>query len=199
MAVRVLPHSITSKRGCDGFNHIRHTLTNQRCLDNIVSVHKLKHFPPCPRISYLLLTKIDGINAPADPARRGAHGDLRHIVKKVIDWNSKNLAHVPQAQHAHTVDTTLILLNLLEGEFQSTTQLFLTRSQQCSAQADPFPDMHIDGIVVGKPQISLNLIILSHDFILLLYAAILPKVAPKNIQIPLSSIILLAFTFWACR
>ena len=114
MAVRVLPHSITSKRGCDGFNHIRHTLANQRRLDTIVSAHKLKRFPPCHRISYLLLAKIDGI-------------------------------------------------------------------------------------VVGNLEIPLNLIILSHDFILLLYAAILPKVAPKNVQIPVSSIILLAFTFWACR
>ena len=64
-----------------------------------------------------------------------------------------------------------------------------------SAQTDLFPNMHIDGIVVGNPEISLNLIILSHDFILLLYAAIFSKVAPKNVQISVSSIILLAFTF----
>ena len=49
--------------------------------------------------------------------------------------------------------------------------------------------MYIDGIVVVNPEISLKLIILRHDFILLLFAAILPKVAPKNVQITVSSII----------
>ncbi len=49
--------------------------------------------------------------------------------------------------------------------------------------------MYIDGIVVVNPEISLDLIILSHDFILLLFAAILPKVAPKSDQITVSSII----------
>ena len=77
----------------------------------------------------------------------------------------------------------------MEGGVQFTTQLFLTRSQKCSAQADPFPNMYIDGIVVVNPEISLKLIILRHDFILLLFAAILPKVAPKNVQITVSSII----------
>ena len=57
--------------------------------------------------------------------------------------------------------------------------------------------MHIDRIIVGYPEISFNLIILGHDFILLLCNAMLPKVAPKNVQILVSSIILLAFTFWA--
>ena len=49
--------------------------------------------------------------------------------------------------------------------------------------------MYIDGIVVFNPKISLNLVILSHDFILLLFAAIIPKVAPKNVQITVSRII----------
>ena len=62
-------------------------------------------------------------------------------------------------------------------------------------QADPFPNMRIDGIEFGNPEISINLIILSHDFILLLHAAILPKVTPKNVQILVSSDISLAFTF----
>ena len=97
------------------------------------------------------------------------------------------------------VSATLIALNLLEGDVQFTTQLFLTHSQKCSAQANPIPNMYIDGIVVGNLEISLNLIILSHNFILLLFAAIFPKVATKNVQIPLSSIILRAFTFWTCR
>ena len=189
MTVRVLPHSITSKRGCDGFNHIRHTLTNRQYLDIIVSAHKLKRFSRCHRISYLLLAKIESINTPADAAWRGAYGDLRHIVKKVIDRKIKNLADVPQARHAHTVSTTLRFPNLMEGGFQFTTQLFLTRSQKCSAQADPFPNIYIDGIVVVNPERSLNLIILSHDFILLLFAAISPKIAPKNVQITVSSII----------
>ena len=49
--------------------------------------------------------------------------------------------------------------------------------------------MYIDGSVVVNPEISLNLIIVSHEFILLLFAAILQKVAPKNVQITVSSII----------
>ena len=56
----------------------------------------------------------------------------------------------------------------MEGGVQFTTQLFLTRSQKCSARADPIPKIYIDGIVVVNPEILPNLIILSHDFILLL-------------------------------
>ena len=57
--------------------------------------------------------------------------------------------------------------------------------------------MHIERIIVGYPEISFNLIILGQDFILLVCNTMLPKVAPKNVQILVSSIILLAFTFWA--
>eukprot|EP01100_Stratorugosa_tubuloviscum_P013633 TRINITY_DN6955_c0_g1_i1.p2 TRINITY_DN6955_c0_g1~~TRINITY_DN6955_c0_g1_i1.p2 ORF type:complete len:171 (+),score=-34.73 TRINITY_DN6955_c0_g1_i1:93-605(+) len=81
-----------------------------------------------------------------DQARRQGFHFLGHIVEEKADGNIQNTRKIEQTRSTDTIGAALVLLDLLEGQAQGFTQLFLAHAKQGTAQTHTGTHMHIDGV-----------------------------------------------------
>jgi len=76
------------------------------------------------------------------------HGLLRQVLEKELDWHAQDLRHLEQTGSRDAVCPLLVLLNLLESQAETFTELFLTHADQHATHAHAVADVHVNGIGV---------------------------------------------------
>ena len=143
--------SVPGQRRGDRPDHIGHAFACRRLLDCIICPHKLKRFAACHRILDLAIGGAAIINAACHPPRLAANRRLRHVIKEITHRNIEDLTHVPEARSDDPVGAALIFLDLMESDVELGAKLLLAHAEQSAAQAQPFADMKVGGVVVGDP------------------------------------------------
>ena len=69
---------------------------------------------------------------------------------------------MPQARSADSVGAALIFVDLLESDVELSAKLLLAHAEQSAAQAQPFANMNVDGVVVGDPVMPFDPLPVSH-------------------------------------